>query len=153
MTRLPGVLIDSCPWVLSLISVPRGMIIVGKFAWSPAALTSHPPSPDESRWQRIEVLVVLALSRIDEQRRLIVPLVVEDVDARIDGDVLPRLLDVAAHFVVKVRVRAPAGVPDRGDGLALTDALPRLDQRRVAVRVNRHEAVGMIDDDNIAEPP
>src|SRR5256885_11190392 len=38
MTRLPGVLIDNCPFWLTRISVPRGMIMVGKFAWSAAPL-------------------------------------------------------------------------------------------------------------------
>src|SRR5882724_10972162 len=42
MTRLPGVLIDNCPFVLTRISVPFGMIIVGKFAWSAALLLITP---------------------------------------------------------------------------------------------------------------
>src|SRR6478609_2666012 len=109
MTRFPGVLIESCPWWSSLISVPRGMIIVGKFAWSAAALISPSPLPDKRRRQRLEVAVVLGGPRLDQERRLGRPLVVEDVDARIDRHVGSSLLEIAAHFVVQMGVRGPAG--------------------------------------------
>src|ERR1700687_189181 len=120
MTRLPGVLIDSCPLALTRISVPRGMIIVGKFAWSAALLLiSHPPAPEKRRGKRIEVLVILARTSLHQQGCFIRPLIVEDVNARVDRDVGAGLFEVAANLVVEVRIRAPAGRADRGDDLAL----------------------------------
>src|SRR5688572_203946 len=152
---------DSCPCVFTRISVPRGMIMVGKFAWSPAALISTPlstpsltplsPQADKRRWQRIEVPVVLAGAGAHQQERFVVPLVVQDVDARIDRIVAARLFEIAAHFVVEMRVRAPAGRADRGDLLSLRDLLAGAHVDGVAVRVNGDEALRVLDGDDVAE--
>src|SRR5436189_1735780 len=114
------------------------MIIVGKFAWSAALLLiSHPPAPEKRRGKRIEVLVILARTSLHQQGCFIRPLIVQDVNARIDRDVGARLLEIAAHLVVKVRIRAPAGRADGGDNLTLLDLLSRVDPDRVAVTVDR----------------
>src|SRR6058998_3777183 len=136
MTRLPGVLMDSCPFWLTRISVPRGMIMVGKFAWSAAPLitpssslypdaegiriwspcalrkwapdpepssrlriNSSPLPPHERRWQRVEIAIVLRRAGPHQEGCFIVPLVIDDVNARIDRQVAARLLEIAAHFV------------------------------------------------------
>src|SRR5204863_8362268 len=102
MTRLPGVLIDSCPFWLTRISVPRGMIMVGKFAWSAAPLITlsspelpSPRSPHERRWQRVEVAIVLRRAGPHQEGCFIVPLVIEDVNAGIARQVAAGLLESA----------------------------------------------------------
>src|SRR5258708_19424354 len=124
------------------------MIIVGKFAWSAALLLiSHPPAPEKRRGKRIEVLVILARTSLHQQGCFIRPLIVEDVNARIDRDVGAGLLEIAAHLVVEVRIRAPAGRADRGDDLALFDLLSGVDLHDVALTPDGVATTGVIDHD------
>jgi predicted NAD/FAD-binding protein len=125
-----------------------------------AALITPPLTPiptraeaDERRRQRIEVLVVLDGARAHEQHGLVAPLMIEDVDARIDRRERAGLFEIAAHFVVQMRVRAPAGRADRGDELTLLHGLAGVHFDRVAVAVDRDEAIGVLDGDDIAEAP
>src|SRR5258708_2823406 len=122
------------------------MIIVGKFAWSAALLLiSHPPAPEKRRGKRIEVLVILARTSLHQQGCFIRPLIVEDVNARVDRDVGAGLFEIAANLVVEVRIRAPAGRSDRGDDLALLDLLSGVNFDGVAVTVDGDETIGVID--------
>src|SRR5438034_6941803 len=119
------------------------MIIVGKFAWSAALLLiSHPPAPEKRRGKRIEVLVILASTSLHQQGCFIRPLIVQDVNARIDRDVGSRLFEVAAHFVMEMRIRAPAGRADGGHDLTLLDLLSGMHLDRVAVSIDGDETVG-----------
>src|SRR5436190_92850 len=105
--------------------------------WCPCALRKWAPDPEpssrlrinlplpphERRWQRVEIAIVLRRARPHQEGCFIVPLVIEDVNARVDRQVRPRLLQIAAHLVVQMGVGAPAGRADGGHHLALPDGL------------------------------
>src|SRR5438552_7767687 len=116
---------------------------------------SHRPLAfaDERRWQRLKVFVVLSGARTHQQVGFIAPLIIQNINPRIDRHVTARLLEIAAHFVVQVRVRAPSCRADSGNNLSLPNFLPAPALDAVAVAVDRDEAGGAISEAELAQPP